>query len=229
LQETIMRVVALARHQLGENLPLLMQLFSLRRRVFRERLDWQVAVSGEFEIDIYDALNPIYLVLVSDRAEVVGGVRFLPTTGPTMLSETFRALLGCDGPPRSDAVIESSRFCVDTERLGALTDKGLSQATYVLFAGMIEWARATGKKAIVTVTDVRMERILRRAGWPLERFGSLQRIGTTTAVAGYLSVSDEALAAVYQKGHLTGAALREVPEPQAPCHVNRRKIWAGPP
>jgi len=215
-----MRVISLARHQLGDNLPLLIQLFSLRRRVFQQRLDWQVAVTGEFEIDIYDALNPIYLVLVSDGAEVLGGVRFLPTTGPTMLSETFRTLLGGHEPPRSDSVIESSRFCVDTERLGALTDKGLSHATYVLFAGMIEWAKAMGQKAIVTVTDVRMERLLRRAGWPLERLGNSQKIGTTTAVAGYLSVSDKSLAALYGKGHLTSAALQDLPEPQTRCHVN---------
>lgn len=44
----------------------------------------------------------------------------------------------------------------------------------------------------MTVTDTRLERIAARAGWPVERIGSVQRIGTTDAVAGYLEVSPEA-------------------------------------
>ena len=42
---------------------------------------------------------------------------------------------------------------------------------------------------IVTVTDVRMGQILRRAGWPLRRIGNPARIGNTLAVAGYLAIS----------------------------------------
>ena len=49
---------------------------------------------------------------------------------------------------------------------------------------------------IVTVTDARMERILRRAGWPLRRIGKPRPLGSTVAVAGYLEVSSRALARV---------------------------------
>ena len=67
---------------------------------------------------------------------------------------------------------------------------------------MIKWAQSQGAEVIATVTDARMERVLRRAGWPLERFGSPRRIGKALALAGLLDVSDEALGAVYRAGGL---------------------------
>jgi acyl homoserine lactone synthase len=53
---------------------------------------------------------------------------------------------------------------------------------------------------IVTITDVRMERIPQRVGWPLRCLCRPRSIGSTVAVAGYLSVSRESLA------HLSRAA-----------------------
>ncbi|WP_430649858.1 acyl-homoserine-lactone synthase [Bradyrhizobium ottawaense] len=46
---------------------------------------------------------------------------------------------------------------------------------------------------IVTVTDSRMARILRRAGWPLRPMGKARLLGNTKAIAGYLEVSIAAL------------------------------------
>jgi len=40
-----------------------------------------------------------------------------------------------------------------------------------------------------TVTDARIERILRRAEWPLRRSGGPKMLGSTPAVAGYLEVA----------------------------------------
>src|SRR5260370_35927082 len=104
-----MYAVALDNRQFGQHLNLLTEMYRLRRRVFKDRLDWSVSVSGDLELDVYDALNPTYLIAVSDNA-VVGCVRLLPTTGPTMLDGTFPQLLGERAMPRSDRILESSRF-----------------------------------------------------------------------------------------------------------------------
>src|SRR5437660_11588850 len=110
-----MHAVALDNRQFGQHLNLLTEMYRLRRRVFKDRLDWSVSVSGDLELDVYDALNPTYLVMVApDGRDVLGCVRLLPTTGPTMLADTFPQLLGGREPPRSDRILESSRFCVDT-------------------------------------------------------------------------------------------------------------------
>ena len=204
-----MNVIALSQRQFGPNLDLLGAMFRLRRRVFKERLDWTVSVSGDLELDVYDALNPTYLVMMSDKREVVGCVRLLPTTGPTMLADTFPQLLAGQQPPRSDRILESSRFCVDTSLATDAADNGLNRATFILFAAMIECLGLLDADSIVTVTDTRMERVLRRAGWPLERIAPPQRVGETMALAGFMHGSRETLAAMYRRAGIEGPVLVE--------------------
>jgi len=206
--EVATHVIALNNHQYGQHLGLLAGMYRLRRRVFKDRLDWSVSVSGDMELDVYDTLNPTYLIALSGDV-VVGCVRLLPTTGPNMLCDTFPVLLGGQAPPRSAKILESSRFCVDTRLATGLADNGLNRATFMLFAAMIESLRAASAASIVTVTDTRMERILRRAGWPLERLAPPQRIGQTMALAGFLHASDEALAAIYRQADVGGPVLAD--------------------
>lgn len=205
-----MNVIVLSQRQFGLNLDLLAAMFRLRRRVFKERLDWTVSVSGDLELDVYDALNPTYLVMVAGKREVVGCVRLLPTTGPTMLADTFPQLLAGREPPRSSRILESSRFCIDTTLATEDAGNGLNRATFVLFAAMIESLALLDADSIVTVTDTRMERILRRAGWPLERLAAPQRVGKTMALAGYLHGSGETLERMYREARVEGPVLCQV-------------------
>lgn len=202
-----MHVLAVPQSNYAAHLDLIMEMHRLRRRVFKDRLDWDVSVSGDMEIDPYDALGPVHLVQMSDDGSVIGCVRFLPTTGPTMLANTFPALLGGHKPPRDPRIFESSRFCVDTERAAKLGHRGLGQATSSLFAAMIEWGLTQDLSAIVTVTDTRVERILRRASWPLDRIGSPREIGSTETVPGYLEVSNAALSRVRETAGLSEPVL----------------------
>ena len=103
-----------------------------------------------------------------------------------------------DAPAKSDGV----RVLVDR-----LWPRGIAKATYELFIGMIEFALARHLAAIVTVTDVRMERILQRATWPLKRLGEPRPIGTTCAVAGYLEVSLDARKRLRREGSLERPVL----------------------
>ncbi|WP_049814792.1 acyl-homoserine-lactone synthase [Bradyrhizobium sp. WSM2793] len=202
-----MHAIALHTSQFGRHLDLLTSMYRLRRRVFKDRLDWSVSVSGDLEIDVYDALGPNYLLVVSDENEVLGCVRLLPTTGPTMLADTFANLLGNRAAPRDERILESSRFCVDTERSVDAGRTGFNRATFVLFAAMLEAMREEGAQSIVTVTDARMERILRRAGWPLERLCEPQPLGQTLALAGFLHDSEQALEAMYRQAGVDGPVL----------------------
>ena len=203
-----MRVIALCSREFAQHLDLLAGIYRLRRRVFKDRLDWNVQVSGDLELDIYDTLNPTYLIAMNGDA-MVGSVRLLPTTGPTMLSHTFPALLGDQVAPRSERILESSRFCVDTELEARIAHGGLNRVTFMLFAAMIESLRVAAADSIVTVTDTRMERILRRANWPLERIAPPQRIGQTMALAGYLHDNNDALEAMYRQAGTKGPVLAD--------------------
>jgi acyl homoserine lactone synthase len=171
------------------------EVHRLRYCVFKERLDWDVQISGSMEIDEFDALRPVSLIRANDD-RIQGCVRLLPSIGPTMLCDNFPVLLGGLPSPASPTIWESSRFAFDIDTNAPKAIHGLASATYELFAGMIEFGLSRWLTDIVTVTDARMERISRRAGWVLRRISEPRRLGSTQAVAGYLEVSAERLTCV---------------------------------
>ena len=183
------------------------EMHRLRYRVFKERLDWDVQISGDMEVDEFDAYHPVYLIQRVSDDRIQGCVRLLPSTGPTMLRDAFPALLAGESAPASSKIWESSRFALDVGTDAPKAAHGLASATYELFAGMIEFGLSRQLADIVTVTDVRMERILRRAGWPLQRISEPRKLGSTLAVAGYLDVSTESLANIRAAGGLHGPVL----------------------
>ena len=191
----------------GEFVDALSDMHRMRYRVFKERLRWDVETAADMEVDEFDALMPAYLLLRGSDGGLLGCVRFLPSEGPTMLNTAFPALLP-DGPiPGSADVWESSRFALDVHADAPKGASGLASPTFELFAGMVEFGLAHRLTKILTVTDVRMERILRRAQWPLDRLGSARTIGNTMAVAGYLEVSRDALVRLRSLGGLNGPVL----------------------
>lgn len=201
-----MKVIARTRTALLCDSDLTLGMHRLRGRVFKDRLDWDVFVSNGLEIDQYDTFNPTYL-LALEQNDVVGCVRLLPTTGRNMLADTFPVLLDGNPAPKATTIWESSRFCVDTKSVAATAQNGLRKATFLLFAAMIEWGQQHHLQAIATVTDLRMERILRRAGWHLDRLGAPRQIGATKAVAGLLPITEEALGAIRAVGQISGRAI----------------------
>ena len=88
-REISMNVIALSQHQFGLNLDLLAAMFRSSPTRIQGSSGLDRVVTGDLELDVYDALNRTYLLLVSAEREVVGCVRLLPTTGPTMLADTF--------------------------------------------------------------------------------------------------------------------------------------------
>jgi N-acyl-L-homoserine lactone synthetase len=169
----------------------LYQMHRIRKTVFKDRLGWDVTVSGELEVDEYDALGPSYLLSIDRYGSLNGCVRLLPTTGPNMLRDIFPSFVTKVAVPCGERVWEASRFAVNGNTVAA--EAGISQTTYDLLIGVVKFGLSNGISTIACVVDVRMERILRRAGWKLERLGPAHRIGNTTAMAGQLDVSAQIL------------------------------------
>lgn len=214
-----MRLVAVrnGENRVGDRL--IDRMHALRARVFSERLDWNVTVRSGREIDEYDALDPTYLLAVTDDlSDVVGCARLLPSAGPTMLGRTFPALLDGKTMPRNPRLIESSRFCVDTEAGSRNAARGLHRATMGLFAGILEWSLASGYTGVVTVTDLRFEKILMRAGLPFNRLGAPRPIGNTIAVAGTIPATRQNALRVRPEG--TNLSTRWLPRSQREDGIN---------
>ncbi|KQU95518.1 autoinducer synthesis protein [Mesorhizobium sp. Root102] len=187
-----MRLVAVRSGENRVGNRLIDQMHTLRARVFSERLEWNVTVKSGRETDEYDALDPTYLLAVTDDLrDVIGCARLLPGTGPTMLGRTFPILLDGNPMPSHPGLIESSRFCVDTELGMRNAARGLHKATMTLFAGILEWSLTNGYSEVATVTDLRFEKILRRAGLPFNRLGAQHPIGNTIAIAGIIPATLE--------------------------------------
>ncbi|SDD35016.1 acyl homoserine lactone synthase [Bradyrhizobium brasilense] len=77
----------------GQFIDDLTEMHRLRCRVFKGRLDWNVRINGEMELDEFDILRPVHLLYRSAKGRIEGCVRLLPSMGPTMLRDTFPILL----------------------------------------------------------------------------------------------------------------------------------------
>lgn len=186
-----MQILSVSADYYNSNLYYLDQMHRLRAAVFGNRLEWDVTITEAGEGDQYDDLSPIYILAIFGGNKVVGSARLLPAVGPTMLEMTFPQLLGDGSLNATSTTIESSRFCVDTSLPAGRGGGQLHLATFTMFAGIIEWSMANGYDKIVTATDLRFERILNRAGWPMTRLGEPVAIGNTIAIAGTLPADEK--------------------------------------
>jgi len=164
-------------------------MFRLRHEVFKERLDWEVGSLAGKERDMFDDLDPVYIVC-EHQGEVLGSWRLLQTTRPYMLKDVFPELLYGKPAPEAPDVWEISRFAVskrvaNNESLGTI-----NTVTNLLLDQLFSFAARRDISRIVAVADVRFERILKRAGLLTQRFGPPLQIGVTRAISGYADVSD---------------------------------------
>ena len=135
-----------------------------RAAQFRDRLKWDVQVDAVgFERDQYDDLNPLYVIWEMPDGTHGGSMRFLPTSGRTMVHEHFPTLLG-GADIRSDHIWECTRFCIAK---GA----GANVAAALMLAGG-ELIRAFELTHLLGVFDARMVRIYKMIGASPQVLGS---------------------------------------------------------
>lgn len=202
----IIVIDALNRDRFGA---LLNEMFRLRARVFGDRLGWEIHVEDGREIDRFDALDPAYLVGLDGEGHVVSCARLLQTTGPHMLADVFSAILDGQPPLRSSRVWESTRFCVDTQRLKAMGGMGgISRATCEILIGINDYGMAAGISDIVTVIDPVMNRVLKRSACaPYDYVGSQKPMGQVAALAALLDCTEERSRAVRAFSGIEGSVF----------------------
>lgn len=164
----------------------LWEMHKLRAKVFKDRLGWEVPVLSGMEIDGYDALEPMYMMIREPGPGTLRGCwRLLPTEGPYMLKDSFPELLHGAQAPQHERIWELSRFAIETDCDSRF---GLSQITMESFSEMVLYGRAHGIDRYVTVTTTSLERLVRRAGVAITRLGPPVQIGIEQAVALYIDV-----------------------------------------
>lgn len=164
----------------------LWEMHTLRAKVFKGRLGWDVPIMSGMEIDGYDALEPLYMMIREPATQALRGCwRILPTEGPYMLKDSFAQLLHGQVAPAHARIWELSRFAIETEGNPRF---GFSEITIESIAEIIRYGHQQGIDQYVTVTTTAIERLLRRAGVVTRRFGSPVVIGVETAVALYVDI-----------------------------------------
>jgi acyl homoserine lactone synthase len=173
----------------------LWEMHKLRAKVFKDRLGWEVPVLSGMEIDGYDALEPMYMMIREPGKGTLRGCwRLLPTEGPYMLKDSFSELLHGEQAPQHARIWELSRFAIETDCDSRF---GLSEITMESFAEMVRYGRRNGIDRYITVTTTSLERLVRRAGVVTTRMGPPVQIGIEKAVALYVDV-DATYAALFE-------------------------------
>ncbi len=143
-------------NELSDHAYLADTMFRDRATQFHTRLKWDVAVDAQgHERDAYDNLNPLYVIWQQPDGRHGGSMRFLPTTGQTMVNDHFLHLTD-DVAIRSPRIWECTRFCLAPDAQSRI-------AAALMLAGG-ELMRAFEISHFVGVFDARMVRIYRMIG-----------------------------------------------------------------
>ena len=177
-----------------ENASLLDQMHVLRAKQFKDRRGWRVVVDNGREKDHFDDIGCLYIIVSDGMGAHLASLRLLPTLGPHMLSDVFPEVMGHNLVIRHPLIWESSRFCVDTSAVPDHTPGGVNLVTRELLRGLFETAWNAGIINVVSVYDIFVERILKRAGCTFERIGEVVQYdeGLKTT-AGLFEVSEDVI------------------------------------
>lgn len=168
------RQILTGRRSNAELAPYLDELYQFRYTVFKERLQWNLATHGNRELDQFDQFDPLY-VLITNNQHVTGCARLLPTTGPYMLKDIFPYLTDGKPLPAANDVWELTRFAVfpDAEKDPRAA---IHRSTADVLRAVGEAASANGVNSCLAVTNLPVERLMRRTGLPIERLGKPRKI-----------------------------------------------------
>ena len=142
-------------------------MFAARKSVFVDLLKWDVPVLDDrYEIDQFDDEHARYLILADRDDRHLGSARLLPTTRPHILDSLYAVL--CDGPPpKSEAIFEVTRFCLD-RGLNARERRGVRDALVAALAGH---ALDHGIESYTAIAEIGWFQQILSFGWRCEPLG----------------------------------------------------------
>ena len=133
---------------------LLQDYFRLRKRVFCDQLGWVPACPGGIETDEFDdGYNVIILNVDEATKRVSGGVRLMPTMGPTLLEKVWRDMLPDPAAFRSPRIWEATRFCVDDTSNTSRKRSFVNRATLALSLAVLEFCDANSVDQVIGVCE----------------------------------------------------------------------------
>jgi acyl homoserine lactone synthase len=174
-------------------------MFKDRAAQFKRRLGWEVTVNENgWEVDQYDALNPLYAIWQNPNGTHGGSLRVLPTVGRTMTAEHFLHLT--DGVRIASPLIwECTRFC--------LAPRASVDVAPALMAAGIELGLRFGLEQAVGVVYARTLPLYRRFGWMPDVIGASGE-GRERICVGLWPMSEDSRAEIARKSGIPVSVMR---------------------
>jgi acyl-homoserine lactone synthase len=177
--------------------------FRARHTVYVKERGWKdLDRPGGRDIDQFDTADAIHLLAI-DQSRVVGGHRFNPTTGPTLLNSVFPQLAA--RPLVADPeVYETTRIFVVKERRG---EQAQPRIESLLFAATLEFAVSQGLREIRFLMETWWLPRLQDIGWSVRPLGIPTDVDGMNCIAVSLGISDEVWAETCLRRSVPGPVL----------------------
>jgi acyl homoserine lactone synthase len=179
-----MRTLVIDAENLGENHKYWIDHHRLRRKIFVERLGWDLRCAGDLEYDSFDTPAAHYVVAIDDDDQVCAVSRLLPTTAPYMIQQLWPDWpeAGC---PRSDAIWEASRFgCA-----AGLSSQSRQEAIRMLFREIHAFGQQRGiEYYLMVMPRFIFERLIRPNGYRVDYVGADREIDGVRTCLGKVTI-----------------------------------------
>jgi acyl-homoserine lactone synthase len=177
--------------------------FRLRHQIYVVERKWTVLERPDKrEIDQFDTDETVYLLGLEGRS-IVAGMRLVPTTAPTLLSELFPKL-SLNGPIRRPDVYELSRIFVVPKRRG---EHAGPRAEAVIQAAAMEYGLSMGLSAFTIVLESWWLPRLLDQGWAARPLGLPIDIDSMSTVAVMVEVNEQAWTEICVRRAVHGPVL----------------------
>lgn len=200
-------IVSLQAFEHGKYSAVMLQMFQARKKIFFDRLQWDVSVQGECERDQYDDMDPVYLVWCDQGlSRHYGSIRLMPTTGPTLLHDVFGSTFPDAACLASPGIWEGTRMCLDEEALAADFPRiPAGRAFSLMLVALCEFALGHGVHTLVSNYEPHVKRLYTRAGARVQELGRAESFGPSPVCCGAFAVSLDVLSSMRAKLGLSEA------------------------
>lgn len=143
---------------------ILNESFRLRKRIFVDKLGWDLKCQDNMEIDQYDTEAAHYLIYLDEHKQVKGCMRLIPTVSKNLTQDSFAKYVPAQILKRDPHIWESSRFCLETP-VGLISSRNsIREGTYEIYAAMIEFCLENEVNKLIFVASKPIERLLSKIG-----------------------------------------------------------------
>ncbi len=177
--------------------------YRLRHEIYVKQRRWMALDRPDGrEIDQFDTDDAVYL-LALDGARIVGAMRAVPTTCPTLMSDVFPQL-NLRAPVHRPDVYELSRIFVVPERRGEHSGPGLAT---ILQAAIIEYGLAVGLTGFTIVLETWWLPRFEEQGWRAKPLGLPIEIDGMSTVAVFVACDEDTWDDMVERKGITGPML----------------------